>query len=329
MTMTERRDRIRVHLDNKAYSIVGGDFQEMLAAVKQITGRRFISELKVWQLPGTVEEVAHQLTISGYELEGGEPLAESTPAPSGPTAGGAGDRIRVVVNGHRLSVIGGGFREMLDVVKELPGRRFDGDNKVWEIPGDVGVIKGMLEAAGFQLEGAENIALDPIPPMADPDFATTSQNPPSAPTYEAPVFLEEPPWANDELPDLEPPDWWDDDSTPAPDMAYPDEPRFDEPDPFADSPPDFGEPSTRSTPAPARTETPAPSQAGGDRIRIRLGDIPLVVTGGTFKEMLTAVKTIPGRRFNGQDKVWEIPEDTTFDSVDRAMSAAGFTVLPG
>ena len=53
--MTQRKDRIRVHIDGKEFGIVGGTFQEMLAAVKQINGRRFVSELKVWQLPGPGE----------------------------------------------------------------------------------------------------------------------------------------------------------------------------------------------------------------------------------------------------------------------------------
>ena len=337
--MSERRDRIRVHIEQKEYSVVGGDFQEMLAAVKQVAGRRFVSELKVWQLPGKADEVAHQLSISGFELEGGAPIEEPIATPTQTQSGGqapvsSGDRIRVTINGHQLSVIGGGFREMLEVVKELPGRRFDGNAKVWEIPGDVGVIKGMIEAAGFQLEGAAALLMDGIdpaspPPMEPPDFAATSQNPPPAAAFEAPTFLEEPPWDDDELPDLEPPDWWDDDNMPPPDALQFEPPNFDEPDPFADIPPDFEMQSSPTTASPSAPKTTPPTSGNGDRIRIRLGDIPLVITGGTFKEMLVAVKTIPGRRFNGDEKVWEIPEDTTFDSVNQAMNAAGFTVLPG
>ena len=73
--MTQRKDRIRVHVGGKEFSVVGGSFQEMLAVVKQVNGRRFVSELKVWQLPGTVEDVQRQLDISGYQLEGGAPAS--------------------------------------------------------------------------------------------------------------------------------------------------------------------------------------------------------------------------------------------------------------
>ena len=64
--MAAYKDRIRVHIEGKEFSVVGGNFQDMLTAVKQISGRRFVGELKVWQLPGTVDDVQSQLEISGY-----------------------------------------------------------------------------------------------------------------------------------------------------------------------------------------------------------------------------------------------------------------------
>ncbi len=94
--MTDRKDRIRVHIEGKAYSVVGGEFREMLAAVKQIVGRRFNGELKVWQLPGQVDDIQNQLSISGYELEGGTPLADKPePQPSTAPQPGGSDRIRI------------------------------------------------------------------------------------------------------------------------------------------------------------------------------------------------------------------------------------------
>jgi hypothetical protein len=290
----------------------------MLAAVKQVVGRRFVSELKVWELPGTAEDVHHQLEISGYALEGGDPIAPlPTTATSSPTAGSGGDRIRIMVADQRLAVVGGTFQEMLEAVKALPGRRFDSQNKVWQVQGEVGIIKNLIEGAGFQLEGSENVA----PGVASPSKASATSTAPSAPPYlEAPPdFLDDDP--NSEMDDMMPPDWWDDERM-APPLAPPDDwDRMDyseEPNPFDAVPP--------------ATNPPAPTTAqggGGDRIRIRLGDIPLVVSGGSFQEMLAAVKKIPGRRFNGQDKIWEIPEDVTFDSINQTLSAAGFMVMPG
>ena len=76
--MSEYNDRIRVHIEGREYSIVGGKFQDMLAAVKQIDGRRFVGELKVWQLPGSAENIQSRLELSGFWLEGGTP--ETQPA---------------------------------------------------------------------------------------------------------------------------------------------------------------------------------------------------------------------------------------------------------
>ncbi len=318
--MTKRKDRIRVHIEGQEFSVVGGGFREMLAAVKQINGRRFVSQLKVWQLPGTVEEVQHQLEINDYQLEGGLPVtAQTTPAQSS-------DRIRVLIGEHRLAVIGGSFQDMLAAVKNLPGRRFDGENKIWEIPGELGLIKGMIEAAGFKLQGAENTPLVPVPPMEAPDFSSQSTPPP---LKQAPDFF-----GHADVPPFEPPDWLDN-APPPPldDSSY----DFDEPMPFdyeaspfeaeaspleAEASP-FEAESSRPMPAAAPTSTP-----GSDRIRIRLGETPLLVSGGSFQEMLAAVKNISGRRFNPAERVWEIPENVTLESVQRAISAAGFVVRP-
>ena len=80
--MTQRKDRIRIQVAGQAFSVVGGSFQDMLAAIKQINGRRFVSELKVWQLPGTVEDVQTHLEINGYALEGGAPVDSTPTAPT-------------------------------------------------------------------------------------------------------------------------------------------------------------------------------------------------------------------------------------------------------
>ena len=316
--MSETRDRIRVHIQGMEYNIVGGSFQEMLAAVKQIVGRRFVSELKVWQLPGTFEEIQNQLGISGYELAGGTPLEKARPSGQAAPARTGSDRIRLKVGEHQLAVVGGSFQEMLTTVKGLPGRRFDGNAKIWEIPGDVSVIKGLVEAAGFQLEGAENISQGPIRPMETPLFSGAEQPPP----FEPPDFLDE-----KDVPAYEPPDWWDD-AGGAPPPGVPDDwddrfaaPAYDEPPNCDDQP--LPQPGTASA---GTGPTAAGRRDQGDQIRIRLGEVSATVSGGSFQEMLTAIKNIPGRRFNSQEKVWELPESVTLDSADRTLRAAGFVM---
>ncbi|MCK6626081.1 MAG: hypothetical protein L6R45_13015 [Anaerolineae bacterium] len=305
--MSERKDRIRIQIGDQEFNVVGGTFQEMLSAVKQINGRRFVSELKVWQLPGPAEEVQRQLEISGYSLEGGAPVASVPPAASTP-AGAAGDRIRVLVGGQRLAVVGGNFQDMLAVVKGLPGRRFDSDTKLWEISGDPGVIKGMIEAAGFQLEGAEKIRLDPVPPMEMPNFSGHTTPSP----YHASDFFDEP----DEAP--EPPPWWDDELAPPPVANdFFNEPMFEQEPPPARPKPAMAAPAAA---------VGAAGRRGGDRVRIRLGEMPLVVSGGEFQAILALVKSIPGRRFNGDERVWEIPETVGLESLGQRVAAAGFVL---
>lgn len=294
--MAERKDRIRVHIEGKEYSVVGGEFQEMLAAVKQINGRRFVGGLKVWQLPGTVEDIRYQLEISGYYLEGGAPVSSGEAPARRPEPAPAGaDRIRLLVGPHRVAVVGGSFQEMLAAVKSLPGRRFDGESKMWEIPGDLAVVKGMIEAAGFELEGVENTGFEPVLPMELPDVG----GPGSPPPFEPPDFFDD-----DEALPFEPPGWWDDMPPPS----------FEDQD----------EPAGEASPFEAGRTEPA---AGSDQIRVRLGQTALIITGGSFQELLAAVKKIPGRRFNPEEKVWEIPEDISLDSVQQSLNAAGLVLM--
>ena len=57
--MDQRKDRIRIQVEGKEFSVVGGNFQDMLAAVKQINGRRFVGELK-W--------IIYKAAVSEYSL---------------------------------------------------------------------------------------------------------------------------------------------------------------------------------------------------------------------------------------------------------------------
>jgi hypothetical protein len=271
---------------------------------------------------GTVEDVRGQLEISGYELEGGQPVVEDA-APAGQTAAPSPsrDRIRVRIAGQSMAVVGGSFQDMLAVVKGLPDRRFDGESKVWEISGDIGVIQGMIQSAGFQLEGAGNVSQTPVPSMEPPPFAVVDEPPPFEPPdftgHDDPLAFEPPDWLDEDdmLPPPEPPDWWDSESEPSPVDLAEDEPMWEDEMP--------------SAPAPGSSRPKPGGRTGGDQIRIRVGGIPMVVTGGSFQEMLTAIKDIPGRRFDGQDKVWDIPADVGLEKTTQLMNAAGFDVGRG
>jgi len=135
------QDRIRVHIEGQEFSVVGGSFQECLAAIKQINGRRFASEQKYGSCPAPWP-ISSASGYQRYRLEGGQPVAGAPASSPTPPPGLAGDRVRVLVAGHPLAVVGGGFQEMLAVVKNLPGRRFDSASKVWEISVRSAWLKG-------------------------------------------------------------------------------------------------------------------------------------------------------------------------------------------
>jgi hypothetical protein len=169
----------------------------------------------------------------------------------------------------------------------------------------------MIEAAGFQLEGADKIPLGPTPPLEPPTFGpTVGQAAP--PPFQAPDFLDEA-----EAPPFEPPDWWDDSLSPPP---FEEEP-MEEP-PFLDR----ELPALAQEPFPFRPTTVSADKRSGDRIRLRAGGVPLVISGGSFQEMLAVVKDIPGRRFNAEERVWEFPPTVSLESLGQHIAAAGFVL---
>ncbi len=295
--MVDRKDRIRVQIAGKEYNVVGGDFQAMLAAVKQINGRRFDGQAKVWQLPGTVQQIQTQLDISGFQIEGGAPVAAPSSAPAAATPAAATDRIKILVQGRPLAVVGGAFQEMLAVVKNLPGRRFNADSKAWEVPGEAVIINQLVEAAGFKLEGLDKPSAGPASRPEAPDFGFVAEPPP----YEEPDFL----WDETAVPAYEPPGWWNEEAAPPPVDLPPDDWSANEPAPAARAA--AGNPARRS-----------------EQVRVRVGGIPFMVSGGEFQAMLAAIKQLPGRRFDGQDKVWDIPAEAGLDAVRQRLEAAGF-----
>ena len=51
-------DKVRLLIEGDEYWIEGGDFEDMVDALKRIPGRRFDPEEKAWTIPGTARQVA-------------------------------------------------------------------------------------------------------------------------------------------------------------------------------------------------------------------------------------------------------------------------------
>lgn len=298
----ERRSRIKIRVENRDYDVVGDDFQQILAAVKALPNRRFNGQLKLWEVADSLAMVRGQLENSGFLLEGG------MPAPAGPPAGASAgsDRIKIEVAGYPLVVSGGSFQAMLAIIKDLPGRRFDSERRQWSIPGTLAEIKAHLEKKGFTLEAQPG---EPEPPLSTPPDEAF----PPPPDFDEPAGQPLPPPPPPPPPDLLPSD----DDFYAEAEEVDDYPYFDETFPPPD---DF--PPVPSAPTSAR------SPAGqGDRIRVIVGNRPLLVVGGAFQAMLAAVKEIPNRRFDSETKQWLLPGD--FDSVQQHLRAKGFWLEEG
>jgi len=66
---SRRRDQILLRTqDGKCY-LVGGSFEAMLGAVRDVDGRRFVSAEKLWELPCTMAVVRDIMAARGYAIE--------------------------------------------------------------------------------------------------------------------------------------------------------------------------------------------------------------------------------------------------------------------
>jgi hypothetical protein len=53
-------EQVKVSIENRTYSVIGGEFWEMLEQVKSLPGRQFTSQ-KIWQLPFSLDEARARL----------------------------------------------------------------------------------------------------------------------------------------------------------------------------------------------------------------------------------------------------------------------------
>ncbi len=279
-------DKIKIRVQNVDYFVTGGDFSSLLAAVKSLPKRRYVGEHKLWLIDASPEMVRGQIENSGFRLEGGTPAPEdAAPVAATPIR----DRIKIETASFRAAVTGAPFSELLAAIKALPDRRFDGDSKRWSITGTMLELKNYFEQKNMQLDNIEAVANPPAQPDAPQLPAVSAPPAPDLPPVPPPP---------DDLPDF-----WDEPM---------DEPG-ELPPPVAPPPPPV---------AAATASKPKPGNDRRDQIRVMVGNQRLAIVGGTFQEMLAAVKDVPGRRFDGTSKQWLLPDD--IESVQQHFNAKGF-----
>ena len=189
-------DRILIRVDGEIKAIVGSAFRAMLDAVKAIEGRRFASSEKLWELPGALPEIMASLEAQGLRIVAPEqadklpatPQGTATPPQASSAVQRSGDTIRIRVSDGEGLVVGGGFREMLGAIKDLEGRRFVSEEKLWQIPDTMASVSAFLTQRGFSVERAEGQessnppsdamadGLDEMPPIPiDDDYIPDDQ----------------------------------------------------------------------------------------------------------------------------------------------------------
>ncbi len=198
-------DRVLIRVGTEERAVVGGAFGDMLTAVKNIEGRRWAPREHVWMLPGTLEEI--QQAVGGYRvvtLEEADQLPAVDPekAPPPPAAAAAAatprrDQIRIRATDGEGWVVGGSFRDMLQVIKEIDGRRFVSELKLWDIPGSAAAIRDLLASRGYTLELDGEAPVEGAPQPVGPSPVPMPQ---PEPDEEPPFFFDdEPPDDEDDL----------------------------------------------------------------------------------------------------------------------------------
>lgn len=72
-------DRVCIIIDGDEFWLEGGDFEDMLEAVRLVPGRRFDRQDKAWIVPGKPREVARALLPYRLMYFDDDPLGDSNP----------------------------------------------------------------------------------------------------------------------------------------------------------------------------------------------------------------------------------------------------------
>lgn len=163
-------DRVLIRVGDAERAVVGGAFQAMLDAVKAIEGKRWLSQERVWSLPGSLEDVENILAGQGFRVvsleEAGTIPADSFIKPAAPAPEAAPrrrDQIHIRALDGEAWIVGGQFRAMLEAIKGIEGRRFLAEAKLWELPCSLVEVQAALEPLGYmvELEGAASLVEPP------------------------------------------------------------------------------------------------------------------------------------------------------------------------
>ncbi len=145
------QEQIRIRTQDGQYLIIGGDFQSMLRVVRELPGRRFRGDEKIWEIPARIEEVQRAVEAAGFHVTADSEMGHAlSPA----AARREPEQVRIRTSEGDKAVVGGDFKSMLAVIKELEGRQWLAAERIWAVPGPVSELVVALAAHGLQLVDA-------------------------------------------------------------------------------------------------------------------------------------------------------------------------------
>lgn len=225
------------------------------------------------------------------------------------------EQIRIRTQDGQYLIIGGDFQSMLRVVRALPGRRFRGDEKIWEIPARIEEIQRAVEAAGFHVTADTEMGrpLTPAAARREPDHVRirTSEGDKAVVGGDFKNMVAV-------IKGMEGRQW----------LAA--ERIWAVPGPLPELTAALAAHGLQLVDTTEKAQPTTPAAEGAprrrDQIRIRAQDGDFWVVGGTFSEMLEAVKMQEGRRFISADKLWELPLPSA--QVAQALADLGLRLEP-
>jgi hypothetical protein len=126
-TAAPEGDRVLIRTAEGDRAITGGAFAEMVAAVKGLPQRKWLTKEKMWEVGGALAEIERAISQQGFQIA-------VAPSPAARESAPREDQIHVRTRDGDYWVAGAPFSSLLETIKSIEGRRFNSAGKLWDLP---------------------------------------------------------------------------------------------------------------------------------------------------------------------------------------------------